>query len=176
MVLGLTLISCPGIAGWVLVSTGQKGVRGHHHLVLVYTWQCVHSHILFSQMDISNAYAWKSNRGESQTAETQEPTPSNLLTLENLNTGHSLTANLISSAQECVGSDSGGAPSLCGWPDPGPFGWTSLPMTASENVWECAVPRPSHQKFNKVTGCVLGKGATSLSSLSHGLGPSPNVW
>lgn len=40
----------------------------------------------------------------------------------------------------------GDAPGLCGWPDPGPFACTALPMTASENVWECAAPRPTESE------------------------------
>lgn len=30
-----------------------------------------------------------------------------------------------------------GAPGLCGWPDPGLFACTALPMTASESVGKC---------------------------------------
>lgn len=173
MVLSLTLTSCPGIDGWVLVSTGQTGVRGHNHCVL-YTWQCIHSHILaFSDgciqwICLKIKQRWKPDSREPgiYTKSSPDIGEPGQRTASQQTWFHQLRNELVVIVN-------GDAPGLCGWPEPGPFACTALPVIASENVWEGSVPRPSHQKFNKVTGCVPGKGATSLSPLSHGLGLSP---
>lgn len=147
MVQGLTLISCPGAAGWVLVSTGQNGVRGHHYLVLIYKWQCVHSHILvFSNGRIQ----WICLKMEQRSkADSREPGTYTKSSPDFGGHGYRTASQywFHQLRNELVVIVNRDAPGLCGWPDPGLFACAALPMTASENVWVSAAPRPSHQKF-----------------------------
>lgn len=169
---GLDSYICPGIAGWVLVSTGQNGVRGHHPLVPVYTWQCVHSHIFVFSDGHIHPMDMPENPTEMKSREQRASNLQQVMSYER-STGQPLNkSDLISSGMswQWLWTE---MLQVCGWPDPGPFASTALPMTASENMWQNAVPRPSGQEFNKVTGCLLGKGATWPSPLSHSLEPSP---
>lgn len=142
MILGLTLISCPEIAGWVLVSTGQNGVRGHDHLVL-YTWHCVHSHILVFS---GGCIQWTCLKIEQRwKPESSEPATCTKSDIESLDTGHSLTTNLISSAQEWVGSD-------CEW------GCSSVWMAQPRAI---CLYSTAHDCFRKCVGMCCSQALTS---------------